>query len=92
LSTWNNIVAMKVTVSPLRTSPLKRNPLYRKIRENEWSATAIAREIGYASLSSFYQALRFEKLPDQNKLAKIARLLDLSAGEVYEIWTKGMAR
>jgi hypothetical protein len=79
---------------PLRTKRLTRNPLYKLIRDKGWKVTAIAASIGYESLSSFYKVLRFESIPDAEKLDKIGLLFDppLSRGDVYQIWSEGASK
>jgi hypothetical protein len=84
---------MASTDSPYRTPRLRKNPLYKLIRFHGWKVNAIAKAVGYDSLSAFYKVLRFEVMPTGDKLEKIGLLFDppLSAGEVFDIWNKERA-
>ena len=37
-----------------------------------------------------YKALRFERMPDHEKLTKMGKILGKSAGDLFELWSKEM--
>lgn len=75
-----------------RNPSFRRNPAYQKAVAANLPMKALARQLGYVSMSSFYAAMRFDKMPESDKLAKIGRFLEISQGEVYELWAREMAR
>lgn len=89
---WTYYACMQRSRGPVSGKRLRRSPIYQKARETRTPMVALARQIGYASLSSFYQAVRFEKMPDPERLVKFGKFLGITAGEAYELWAKEMSR
>jgi len=75
-----------------RAKRLRRNPYYRWMQDNDIRSADAAKQAGYDSVSSMYKALRFEKLPEPDRLAKIAATLRTSPGDLYTLWRKEMSR
>jgi AraC-like DNA-binding protein len=91
-SMWTYPVDMQRSTGSVSGKRLRRSPVYQKARETHMPMVALARQIGYSSLSSFYKAIRFEKMPEPAKLAKFGKFLGITPGEAYELWAKEMAR
>lgn len=62
------------------------------MQKNGWRSAHAANQAGYESVSAFYKALRFERMPEGERLTRIAKMLRMSEGETYELWRKEMAR
>jgi hypothetical protein len=62
------------------------------MQSNGWRSADAARQAGYESVSAFYKALRFERMPEGERMTRIAKLLRMSEGDTYQLWRKEMSR
>lgn len=50
------------------------------------SAKSAARLFGYADPSAMYKALRFETVPDYERMAKMAEAVGSSVADLFALW------
>lgn len=76
----------------VRAKRLRRNPLYQYKQRTGVPATTLAKLTGYRSVSAMYKAMRFERVPEYETAERIGKLVNLSAGQVIDLWQKERRR
>jgi hypothetical protein len=75
-----------------RSSRLARNPVRQYMIEQRITAKTATQLFGYADVSAFYKALRFDTIPGYERMAKMADALKVPVADLFALWRAEMAR